>query len=45
MLQLYRLTNTDIVVALEQEHDELSNLIKDLRHILDDHDALLNVIK
>ena len=44
MLQLYRLTNTDIV-ALEQEHDELSNLIKDLRHILDDHDALLNVIK
>ena len=27
MLQLYRLTNTDIV-ALENEHNELANLIK-----------------
>lgn len=44
MLQLYRLTNTDIV-ALEGEHKELDALIKQLRHILDNHDALLNVIK
>ncbi|HCZ2679802.1 TPA: DNA topoisomerase IV subunit A [Staphylococcus aureus] len=44
MLQLYRLTNTDIV-ALEGERKELEALIKQLRHILDNHDALLNVIK
>lgn len=44
MLQLYRLTNTDIV-ALEGEHKELEALIKQLRHTLDNHDALLNVIK
>ncbi|HDE3445191.1 TPA: DNA topoisomerase IV subunit A [Staphylococcus aureus] len=44
MLQLYRLTNTDIV-GLEGEHKELEALIKQLRHILDNHDALLNVIK
>ncbi|HCY1324259.1 TPA: DNA topoisomerase IV subunit A [Staphylococcus aureus] len=44
MLQLYRLTNTDIV-ALEGEHKELEALIKQLRHILDNHDALLNAIK
>lgn len=44
MLQLYRLTNTDIV-ALEGEHKDLEALIKQLRHILDNHDALLNVIK
>lgn len=44
MLQLYRLTNTDIV-ALEGEHKELEALIKQLRYILDNHDALLNVIK
>lgn len=44
MLQLYRITNTDIV-ALEGEHKELEALIKQLRHILDNHDALLNVIK
>ncbi|HEA3036168.1 TPA: DNA topoisomerase IV subunit A [Staphylococcus aureus] len=44
MIQLYRLTNTDIV-ALEGEHKELEALIKQLRHILDNHDALLNVIK
>ncbi|HCW7296320.1 TPA: DNA topoisomerase IV subunit A [Staphylococcus aureus] len=44
MLQLYRLTNTDIV-ALEGEHKELEALIKQLRHILDNNDALLNVIK
>ncbi|HBE8160324.1 TPA: DNA topoisomerase IV subunit A [Staphylococcus aureus] len=44
MLQLYRLTNTDIV-ALKGEHKELEALINQLRHILDNHDALLNVIK
>ncbi|MDQ7183668.1 DNA topoisomerase IV subunit A [Staphylococcus aureus] len=44
MLQLYRLTNTDIV-ALEGEHKELEALIKQFRHILYNHDALLNVIK
>ncbi|MBW4837272.1 MAG: DNA topoisomerase IV subunit A [Staphylococcaceae bacterium] len=44
MLQLYRLTNTDIV-ELEEEHAELEALIKKLRNILDDHDALLSVIK
>ena len=44
MLQLYRLTNTDIV-ALENDHNELANLIKEYRHILDNHDALLQVIK
>ncbi|HDI1141928.1 TPA: DNA topoisomerase IV subunit A [Staphylococcus aureus] len=44
MLQLYRLTNTDIV-ALEGEHKELEALINQLRHILDNHDTLLNVIK
>lgn len=43
-LQLYRLTNTDIV-ALEAEHKELEEQIKGLRHILDNHDALLNMIK
>ncbi|MCG3412622.1 DNA topoisomerase IV subunit A [Staphylococcus massiliensis] len=44
MLQLYRLTNTDIV-ALENEHEELENLISRLREILDNHDALLSVIE
>ncbi|PTI75655.1 DNA topoisomerase IV subunit A [Staphylococcus succinus] len=43
-LQLYRLTNTDIV-QLQEEHDELKALIEQLRNILDNHDALLNVIK
>ena len=44
MLQLYRLTNTDIV-ALQDEHKELEALIAKLKHILDDHGALLDVIK
>lgn len=44
MLQLYRLTNTDIV-ALENEQQELNELIQYLQNILDDHDALLKVIK
>lgn len=43
-LQLYRLTNTDIV-ELQNEHDELKKTIESLRNILDNHDALLNVIK
>lgn len=43
-LQLYRLTNTDIV-ELQNEHDELKKIIEALRNILDNHDALLNVIK
>ncbi|OEL02503.1 DNA gyrase subunit A [Staphylococcus succinus] len=43
-LQLYRLTNTDIV-QLQEEHDELKALIEQLRNILDNHDALLQVIK
>ncbi|MEP9851851.1 DNA topoisomerase IV subunit A [Staphylococcus aureus] len=43
-LQLYRLTNTDIV-ELQEEHDELKKTIEALRNILDNHDALLNVIK
>lgn len=44
MLQLYRLTNTDIV-ALQEEHDELANKIAALNNILDDHNVLLDVIK
>lgn len=44
MLQLYRLTNTDIV-ALQDEHKELEARIAELKHILDNHDALLSVIK
>lgn len=44
MLQLYRLTNTDIV-QLQDEHDELKAAIEQLRYILDNHDALLEVIK
>ncbi|MBM7133435.1 MULTISPECIES: DNA topoisomerase IV subunit A [Staphylococcus] len=44
MLQLYRLTNTDII-ELKNEHAELSERIKEYRHILDNHDALLTVIK
>ncbi|MGO1863671.1 MAG: DNA topoisomerase IV subunit A [Staphylococcus equorum] len=43
-LQLYRLTNTDIV-ELQNEHDELKKTIEALRNILGNHDALLNVIK
>lgn len=44
MLQLYKLTNTDIE-ALKKEHEELEALIKELRNILDNHEALLAVIK
>ncbi|GGB06335.1 DNA topoisomerase IV subunit A [Macrococcus hajekii] len=43
-LQLYRLTNTDIV-ALEKEHDELANKIKELAAILADPKKLKQVIR
>lgn len=44
MLQLYRLTNTDIV-ALMDEKKNLSELIKELENVLSDEAALLNLIK
>lgn len=43
-LQLYRLTNTD-VVALENEHAELAEKIATLQLILSDEDALKDVIR
>lgn len=43
MLQLYRLTNTDIV-ALESEKRELDTKIKELNEILDSDDVLRKVI-
>ncbi|TDM07055.1 DNA topoisomerase IV subunit A [Macrococcus lamae] len=43
-LQLYRLTNTDIV-ALEQEHQELNNKLKSLNEILGNPKKLMQVIK
>lgn len=42
-LQLYRLSSTD-VVALQQEHHKLSQEIKELQHILESQDALINLI-
>lgn len=44
MLQLYRLTNTDIV-SLEKEFDELKAIIKKLEDILGNEKSLLKVIK
>ena len=44
MLQLYRLTNTDIV-ALTKEKDDLNNKITELNEILSNEKALLRVIK
>ena len=44
MLQLYRLTNTDIV-ELETEHNELDYTINQLNEIIDDEKKLLSVIK
>lgn len=44
MLQLYRLTNTDIV-ALENEHKSLSALIIKLNDILSNENALFDSIK
>ncbi|ULG73273.1 DNA topoisomerase IV subunit A [Macrococcus brunensis] len=43
-LQLYRLTNTDIV-ALEKEHDQLKTQIKELAEILANPKKLKQVIK
>lgn len=44
MLQLYRLTNTDIT-ALQKESDELEKLIIELEEILNSTSKLLKVIK
>ena len=44
MLQLYKLTNTDIC-ALRQEQDDLRNKIKDLEEILENETKLMEVIK
>ncbi len=44
VLQLYRLTNTD-VVALEEEQKSLKSEIERLNHILDDEIALKQVMK
>ena len=44
MLQLYRLTNTDIV-ALRNEQNALSDLIKHLEDILSNESALMDTIK
>lgn len=44
MLQLYRLTNTDIF-ALKQEQQELKNRIKELEEILANESKLMDVIK
>ena len=44
VLQLYRLTNTD-VVALEEEKKKLDKLIKGLSAILEDEKALKYVMK
>ena len=43
-LQLYKLTNTDIVV-LEEECEKLKNLIKECKEILGDEAKLKNVMK
>lgn len=44
MLQLYRLTNTDIV-SLENEFDELKQTIERLKDILENEKSLFKVIK
>lgn len=44
MLQLYRLTNTDIV-QLENEHDELKATLEKLEKIINDKKHLMSVIK
>ena len=43
-LQLYKLTNTDIVV-LEEECEKLKNLIAECKEILEDENKLKNVMK
>ena len=44
MLQLYKLTNTDVTL-LEEEKEKLNELIKELKTILSDEKVLDNVIK
>lgn len=44
MLQLYKLTNTDIV-TLEERSKELEALIKECKHILEDEEELKSVMK
>ena len=44
MLQLYKLTNTDIV-SLEERSKTLQELIKECNHILEDENELKNVMK
>ena len=44
MLQLYKLTNTDIV-TLEERSKTLQELIKECKHILEDENELKNVMK
>ena len=44
MLQLYKLTNTDIV-TLEERSKTLQELIKECEHILEDENELKNVMK
>ncbi len=44
MLQLYKLTNTDIV-SLEERCKELEALIKECKHILEDEEELKSVMK
>ena len=44
MLQLYKLTNTDVTL-LEEELANLNKIISALKHILNNEDVLLNVIK
>ncbi len=44
VLQLYRLTNTD-VVALEEEKKNLDMIIKELREIINNEDKLKDVMK
>ena len=44
MLQLYKLTNTDLV-SLEERSKTLQELIKECKHILEDENELKNVMK
>ncbi|MEG1457334.1 MAG: DNA topoisomerase IV subunit A [Bacilli bacterium] len=44
MMQLYKLTNTDVTI-LREEYDKLCILIKELTHILNDEEALKEVMK
>ena len=44
MLQLYRLTNTDLL-ELQDEHQKLKDLVENLKQILSDEKVLLKTIK